>query len=84
MVVAVVGLAVNPTTVEVVVDTALTVVWVPCWKTIVVGPITVIVLEVNDREIDVEVVNVVVVVAVVDVVVEKLVEVTEVSVSTDK
>ncbi len=74
----------NPTIVEVVVVTALTVVNVPCGKTIVVGPIIVIVLDVNDREVDVEVVNVLVVVAVVDVVVEVLVEVTEVNVSSDR
>ncbi len=84
VVVWVMGYVVNPIAVDVVVVTALTVVKVPCGNTIVVGPIIVIVLDVNDREIDVEVVNVVVVVAVVDVLVVVLVEVAVVSVSTDR
>ncbi len=84
VVVCVVGNAVNPVVVEVVVVTALTVVWVPCWKTMVVGPVEVIVVVVNDEEMEVKVVSVVVEVAVVDVVVVKLVDVTEVTVATSR
>lgn len=84
VVVPVVGYEVPPVTVETTVVTPLTVVRVCCGKTMVVAPVEVNVVVVNDEEIDVVVVSVVVPVELVKLVVVVLVEVAEVTTPTER